>query len=253
MTRFAVDPAGRFARWNFTVPCGMGHEASFVFALSLVPGENAASLAVTREESDALDVGDQVRLVFRPDVEWRSFHGVTKAYADGTEKRFDESSRPVGGNGFDFDPYGKGPFAMRVDGGAYHHEPQWTYSVGHPEEAARGQDGSGDLFSPGWISADLKIGETVTITGRLVDAGRGTADAGDSTLLSCIASSVAVPAMRPVGEALREALDLFIVRRDDLKTVIAGYRSRSGGRWGCGGSPWAEAGPGRCSNTGWSP
>ena len=223
VTRFAVDPAGRFARWNFTVPCGMGHEASFVFALSLVPGENAASLAVTREKSDALDVGDQVRLVFRPDVEWRSFHGVTKAYADGTEKRFDESSRPVGGNGFDFDPYGKGPFAMRVDGGAYHHEPQWTYSVGHPEEAARGQDGSGDLFSPGWISADLKIGETVTITGRLVDAGRGAPDAGDSTLLSCIASSVAVPAMRPVGEALREALDLFIVRRDDLKTVIAGY------------------------------
>jgi len=46
---------------------------------------------------------------------------------------------------------------------------------------------------------------------------------GDSSLLSCIASSVEIPAVRPVGEALREALDLFIVRRDDLKTVIAGY------------------------------
>ena len=93
VTGFAVDPAGRFARWSFTVPCGMGHEASFVFALSLVPGENAASLAVTRVASVARDVGDQVRIVFRPDVEWRSFHDVTKAYVDGTEKRFDEIGR----------------------------------------------------------------------------------------------------------------------------------------------------------------
>ena len=223
VTSFAVDPAGRFARWNFTVPCGMGRETSFIFALSLVPGENAASLAVTREASGVRDVGDQVRIVFRPDVEWRSFHDVTKAYVDGTEKRFDEASHPVGDNGFDFDPYGRGRFSMRIDGGAYHHEPQWTYSVGHPEEAARGQDGSGDLFSPGWISADLKIGQTVTISGRLMDDGREAREVGDSTLLSCIASSVEIPALRSIGEALREALDLFIVRRDDLKTVIAGY------------------------------
>ena len=211
-TRFSVDPAGRFARWCFTVPCGMGREASFDFTLSLVPGENAATLAVTRVESDTRDVGDQVRLVFRPDVEWRSFHDATKAYADGTEARFCEAAHAVGPDGFDFDPYGKGPFAMRVVGGVYHHEPQWTYSVGHPEEAARGQEGSGDLFSPGWISADLKIGDTVTLTGRLGGAGCAVASEFEDA-----------PATRPLGAALREALDLFIVRRDDLKTVIAGY------------------------------
>jgi predicted glycogen debranching enzyme len=224
VTRFSADPAGRFARWSFTVPCGMGKEAAFLFDLSLESGGNAAVLAVTRVAASARDVGDQVRVVFRPDVEWRSFHAVTKAYVDGTEARFAGASRPVGRDeGFDFDPYGKGPFSIRVSGGAYHHEPQWTYSVGHPEEAARGQDGSGDLFSPGWISADLKIGDSVTISGRLADSGREATVEGLPAPVPFLSPGDEVPAMRPVGEALREALGLFIVRRDDLKTVIAGY------------------------------
>ena len=224
VTRFTADPAGRFARWAFTVPCGMGHETSFVFSLSLMHGENVATLRVTRVSSESRDVGDQVRIVFRPDVEWRSFHSVTKAYVDGTEARFVAAARPAAGvglEGFDFDPYGKGVFSMRVDGGSYHHEPQWTYSVGHPEEAARGQDGSGDLFSPGWISADLKIGQSVSISGWLVDAGRAMPVADSATERAV--STIEVPSVRPFGDALRESLDLFIVRRDDLKTVIAGY------------------------------
>ena len=221
VTRFAADPAGRFARWRFTVPCGMGREASFEFLLSLAPGENAASLNVTRVESDVRDVGDQVRLVFRPDVEWRSFHSVTKAYADGTEGRFALAVRAVGadcGEGFDFAPHGEDAFEMRVNGGVYHNEPQWTYSVGHPEEAERGQDGCGDLFSPGWISADLKIGDAVTMTGAARLSGHGARRAA-----SVQKPPADVPSALPLGSAMREALDLFIVRRDDLKTVIAGY------------------------------
>ncbi|MBQ6915478.1 MAG: glycogen debranching enzyme N-terminal domain-containing protein [Kiritimatiellae bacterium] len=217
-TRFLADPAGRFAHWHFTVPCGMGREASFVVTLSLARGENAAALSMSRVESGVRDVGDQVRVVFRPDIEWRSFHSVTKAYADGTEARFSAAAMPVGAEGaegFDFAPYGEDVFSMRVAGGAYHHEPQWTYSVGHPEEAERGQDGSGDLFSPGWISADLKVGETVTLTGALNAAAKASE------------MRVEVPPERPpvlsLGQALREALGLFVVRRDDLKTVIAGY------------------------------
>ena len=137
VTRFTADPAGRFARWDFTSPCGMGKDAAFVFELSLAPGANAATLAVTRVTSGGDDVGDQVRLVFRPDVEWRSFHETTKAYK-GLETLFPASARPAE-SGFDFSPYGE-TFALRVTGGAYHHEPQWSYCVGHPEEAARGQD-----------------------------------------------------------------------------------------------------------------
>ena len=218
VTRFRADPAGRIARWTFAVPCGMGKETAFDFTLAMVEGRNVAELKVVRIPAADNDVGDRVRLVFRPDLEWRSFHATTKAYA-GQETLFPGACEPRDGKGFSFHPYGD-TFAMSVDGGVYHHEPQWEYNVGHPEEAERGQDGSGDLFSPGWISADLKLGERVTIVGELASQG--------SSLKSQVSD-----VRRETGDltgggddfaaALKAALSLFIVRRDDLKTVIAGY------------------------------
>ncbi|MBO7721008.1 MAG: glycogen debranching enzyme N-terminal domain-containing protein, partial [Kiritimatiellae bacterium] len=211
VTKFTPDPAGRFARWEFCVPCGMGRNTAFVFTLRLAEGRNAVRLSVHRVRAGEIDIGDSVRLVFRPDIEWRSFHATTKAYL-GPEKLFPEAVRPLGAGGFEFSPY-DGTFRMKVDGGEYHHEPQWQYNVAHPEEAERGQDAGGDLFSPGWISADLKIGDSVEMTGELED-GRPPADffaaPGESAELG-------------FAEALRRAMDLYIARRDDLKTVIAGY------------------------------
>ncbi len=219
LVKVTADPAGRFARWDFRVPCGMGRTTAFSFDLALEPGVNAARLVVSRTDAGADDVGDQVRLVFRPDVEWRSFHVKTKAYA-GPEKAFPEHCAALdaadGRQGFAFSPY-DGTFVMTVDGGDYHHEPQWTYGVAHPEEVERGQDGSGDLFSPGWISADLKKGGCVVLRGEMnpPKGGKKTAKAKKCRVKS--------PETLTIGEAMRRALDLFIVRRDDLKTVIAGY------------------------------
>ena len=233
--RFAADPAGRSARWDFLVPCGMGRLTAFSFDVSLTPGCNRAELKVTRTDAGEGDVGDQVRLVFRPDIEWRSFHAATKAYS-GLEELFPRSV-DVLPDGFDFHPY-EGRFVMSVANGEYHHEPQWEYNVGHPEEGARGQDPSGDLFSPGWISADLKVGESVRIAGELrtgngheaIDERRGESAASRVSRLmptpdsnnQTIKQSNNSPSL-PFADALRRALELFIVKRDDLKTVIAGY------------------------------
>ena len=210
VTRFVADPAGRFARWEFAVPCGMGCEAAFAFTLSLAEGQNAATLSIERVPAPENDVGDQVRLVFRPDVEWRSFHEKTKAF-QGAEQAFPAHCEAMA-DGFRFSPV-DGCFTLRVDGGAYHHEPQWQYNVPHPEESERGQDGSGDLFSPGWISADLKVGESMSIA-----AGLGTARPATPPV-----DALSAPAELPLASALRRAMQLFIVRRGGLKTVIAGY------------------------------
>ena len=266
VTRFTADPAGRFATWDFRVPCGMGRETAFAFTFALEKG-NVARLTVTRGDAGEDDVGDQVRLVFRPDIEWRSFHATTKAYG-GAEGLFREKTvprcvSPAAGNGdglgdaacgclaslgcsgethrgtaagtsagFDFAPYGE-TFAMRVVNGAYHHEPEWIYNVSHAEEAARGQDGSGDLYSPGWISADLKVGETVEILGGLNTVPPSVLAGGVATgaLESAAAEKQPSEATQPkaargtvsFATALAQSLDLFIVKRDDLKTVIAGY------------------------------
>ena len=245
LASFAADPAGRFARWNFRMPCGMGLETAFVFELALTPGANAATLKVVRTAAAGQEAKGRVRLVFRPDVEWRSFHATTKAYA-GLEELFPAKCGPIpcgarragnvcdasssnsagrAGNvcgapsrhdeGFLFHPY-DGTFELTVENGVYHHEPQWSYNVGHPEEAERGQDGAGDLFSPGWISADLDVGESVTLTGRLDSPDQPLSD------VRCPLPASSVPSVG-FADALRQAMSLFIVRRDDLKTVIAGY------------------------------
>ena len=208
ITRFTADPAGRFARWIFTVPCGMGKETMFMLTVALADGRNVAEMKVERLESKPREVGGHVRLVFRPDIEWRSFHATTKAY-QGLEGIFPAKCE-ARKTGFDFHPY-EGRFKMSVTGGEYHHEPQWTYDVAHPDEAERGQDGSGDLFSPGWISADLAVGDAVSIVGAYNDEPeplqrQAEMFTGTSFL-----------------HGLKRALDLYIVRRDDLKTVIAGY------------------------------
>ncbi len=215
VTRVTADPAGKAARWDFHVPCGMGKLAAFTFELALADGVNAARLKVTRVPAGEEDVGDQVRLVFRPDIEWRSFHTSTKAYT-GLEQTFPAAVTPSP-RGFSFAPY-DGRFVLSVDNGLYHHEPQWEYNLGHPEEAARGQDPSGDLFSPGWISADLKVGESVTLHGALNPETVPT-----QLAFASLEESTDDEIRKSVPEVMKSAVDLFIVKRDDLKTVIAGY------------------------------
>ncbi|MBR4354576.1 MAG: glycogen debranching enzyme N-terminal domain-containing protein [Kiritimatiellae bacterium] len=211
-TKFTADPAGRAAKWDFTVPCGMGKEAAFSFEVSLGPDINAARIKVSRVDAGHLDVGDQVRLVFRPDIEWRSFHSTTKAYA-GLEELFPRRTVHME-DGFSFRPYDD-VFRLCVVNGAYHHEPQWTYNVDHSEEAARGQEGAGDLYSPGWVSADLKVGDTMELIGVM--------NPMNIPSLINFPSMPDTPETTTFGTALRQALELYIVKRDDLKTVIAGY------------------------------
>ena len=211
-TKFTADPSGKAAKWDFMVPCGMGKEAAFSFELALGPDINAARIKVRRLDSGHLDVQDQVRLVFRPDIEWRSFHGTTKAYA-GLEELFPQKTVHME-DGFVFKPYGD-IFRMCVKNGAYHHEPQWSYNADHSEEAARGQEGSGDLYSPGWISADLKVGEEMEIIGVM--------NPMNMPELINFPSMPEIPDTTTFGAMLKRSLELYIVKRDDLKTVIAGY------------------------------
>ena len=217
-SKFIADPSGRIAIWEFRVPCGMGKTASFTFAVSLAEGENAVRLKVSRHFGGDDDVVDQVRLVFRPGLEWRSFHATTKAFT-GTEHKFPSACRDVSDEGFVFKPY-DGAFRMRVQDGEYHHEPKWAYNISHDEEAARGQDGSGDVFSPGWISADLKPGQSFSIIGEYERSGLFPTGAKIYRFADSIERTSDT---LPIGKAMREAMDLFIVKRDDLKTVIAGY------------------------------
>ena len=211
VTDFRADPAGRFAVWRFCVPAGMGRAVPFAFRLELAPGANAARLGVKRlAAADGFD--EKVRIVFRPDLECRSFHEVTKAYTGeaGIAARIAENVH------------------LEVHGGDMHNEPQWSYSVPHPDEAERGQEPCGDLYSPGWIACDFLPEDQAAIICRYGDEGLGKferfeeferffANPAPASNPSNLSTTI------PLVEGLTAALDLFLVRRGANKTVIAGY------------------------------
>ena len=211
-TGFYADPAGRFAEWRFCVPAGMGRSVPFAFRLELAPGVNAARLGVTRLTA-ADDFDEKVRIVFRPDLECRSFHDVTKAYTGEAA-----IAAHIAANAH-----------LEVRGGEMHDEPQWSYSVPHPDEADRGQEPCGDLYSPGWIACDFLPGgkaeiicsygsSGVRVEGCGLNVEHGTQNRKPETRNSQLAR-----ADIPLVEGLKESLDLFLVRRGENKTVIAGY------------------------------
>jgi predicted glycogen debranching enzyme len=216
---FTADPQGRFAEWQFSVPYGLGKEARFTLLLSHARGKNGVQLKLMRLATDESQSNQKVSLVLRPDVEWRSFHETTKAYA-GAEGAFaNPNAYKVSENGFEFSPYGEGSFSLNIKGGEYHHEGLWSYSIDHPEEVERMQEPMGDMYSPGWIKCDFSQGDEAVLTGIYTRKGEEKVTLEDSDFqYAKVKQNYA-----PIASVVRDALELYMVKRDDLKTVIAGY------------------------------
>jgi len=217
MTAFAADPAGRDAQWSFDVPCGMGRWVHLTFRLELAAGINRARLTVCRHNrKGGLDPHDEVTVILRPDIEWRSFHHKTKAFT-GPEREWPAAVKARAA-GFTFTPQPGETASIETDSGDFHHDPEWLYMIEHAEERERGLDPHGDLFSPGWFSLPLESGGQATVTAGRHDSWTPAADARAASKRNHSNGSP-----RPVPEILSEALSLFVVRRDSLHTVIAGY------------------------------
>jgi hypothetical protein len=220
LDRFEADPGGRFASWQFRVPTGVGCWAVLIFRLSMSRGHNRIRLHISRLTANSgLKDDSPVSVVLRPDIEWRSFHEKTKAFT-GPEHRWPAAIQAEP-HGFVFRPVAGEVCSMRTRPGKFHHESQWSYMVGHPEDAVRGLDGSSDLFSPGWYQIDLRAGEHAVVTAEREDAWQvPEAEHTDSAL-----TPVPAPADRvPLANALHQAMDVFVVKRDELLTVLAGYQ-----------------------------
>ena len=210
---FEADPGGSFAEWNFRVPCGMGKLAEISFRLEIVRGVNKVRLIILRKTDGDFGLGadDEIKIILRPDIEWRNFHTQTKAF-QGAEDQWPEAIEAFK-TGFNFRPAEGECYTIESASCHFQHEPEWSYMISHQLEAERGLESTGDLFSPGWFEIPLLAGESEILTAKRDDGW-------DEEIIK---SANKDQDCNSVLDKFSQALGLYVVRRDALRTVIAGY------------------------------
>ena len=232
---FGFDFDG-FGCWQYHIPSGQGQHVVLGVGIRMIDGENAIEMVCYRHPAaghrDRLADDRLVTLILRPDVEDRNFHEATKAYT-GAEQLFPSAVTPRQ-KGFVFHPHEDHALLVSSPHADFHVEPEWQYMVHRPQEAQRGQDPASDLFSPGYFSVSMAGGQGVVFRARVaasVDTAPeqtedGLQDDGlqDDGLQKRVSRFFETTAgwETPVA-ALKKALDQYIVKRDQYKTVIAGY------------------------------
>ncbi|MBR2373765.1 MAG: glycogen debranching enzyme N-terminal domain-containing protein, partial [Lentisphaeria bacterium] len=191
-------------RWHFRIPAGQGRhmdlEAEFKFPIS---GE-AVELRFFRPANSGVPDSTPVAIILRPELEDRINHHVTKA-CNGPEWKFPHSVTHFC-RGFSFAP-AKRKLTVETSCGTWHQEPEWHYMCDLPSERYYGLEDKTDRFSPGYFHVPLKEKESFTLSARTVPA------AECSWPESAKSSS----------DQLVNAMRRFIVKRNDLNTVIAGF------------------------------
>jgi predicted glycogen debranching enzyme len=210
--------------WCFQVPCGQGEHISLWISVEMIRGKNEVRIQFFRESGTGkigrLSDTESVQLILRPDIEDRNFHEITKAY-QGPENLW-PASVSAGSTGFVFAPSPKYKLYMEISRGTFVQEPEWHYMIYRSSETTRGLDPYSDLFSPGYFSVFLNGNETVELAASPPDEKDQTSVAWNHSIHPEQAVTKESTGMKP-KEALEQALDHYVVRRDNLRSVIAGY------------------------------
>lgn len=205
---YSAHPGNR-AKWEFLVPDGHGGRCSLGVEFRMATNANTVELKFHRKLR-ADGIFPSAELILRPDLEDRINHSTTRA-CDGPEQHFVNSIRTFE-NGFEFQP-DRRCLKLQVSSGKFHSSPQWRYMVDLPQERYYGMHDKTDLFSPGYFSIPLAPDGVVRLTASTEPEGAPAE----------IFPEPYFPVSEPPENIASDALKRFIVRRDDLSTVIAGY------------------------------
>jgi len=204
--------------WDYLVPAGNGLFVELSVKMQILPGKNAVLVTVCRHHCDKpkrLPDDTPIRVFIRPDIEDRNFHCTTKA-AQGPEacwpSRINAKHHVV-----EFRASENRILRIMSPQGFFIRKDQWLYSNWMEKEASRGLDPSCDLYSPGtfrfWLSGD----KPVRLLGQICTAPDQLPQRTD------LPYKEVGEAPNDIESAALRSLSAFVVKRDDLKTVIAGY------------------------------
>ncbi len=217
--------AGSPAVWQFIANAGDGRTVEIELRAEMLEGKNSTVFHFSRPTEKSahgkqLPASGDVRLTVRCDIEDRNFHSETKRnggadfhFSSNTRKIQNEKLKIKNGGGFEFTPAQDRQLRVFADSGAYHPQPEWCENIPHPVEQTRGQTASGDAYSPGWFEIPLAKGADATLV--------LTAETGEIKIRNQ-KSEIGNSETNFVAQ-LELAAKQFVVRRDEGKTVIAGY------------------------------
>jgi predicted glycogen debranching enzyme len=214
--------AGPPAVWQFVANAGDGRTVEIELRAEMPQGKNTTVFhfsrpAASRAHGKQLPPSADVRLTVRFDIEDRNFHWETKRNG-GAEYHFSTNTRALDKQiGFAFTPAPDRQLHTFASSGEYHPQPEWCENIPHPVEQSRGQTGSGDTYSPGWFELPLPKGTSVTLvaTAEADESSFGVPASGENDRMK--------PEHQTFEARLIRAAKQFVVRRDQGKTVIAGY------------------------------
>jgi predicted glycogen debranching enzyme len=204
LTNFRLDPFPVFT-YRFAT-------AEIEKRVFLVHGENTVVVEYAMSE------GPDCTLELRPLIAFRDYHSLTHR---------NDSLNPeyvVEGDKIQLTPYAGLPtLHLAHNGAAIARSGEWYYSFEYDRERERGLDFQEDLFNPLVARFTLRAGQTVTFiasTQPVNAAAEGLRRKEIARRREVIAVS---PSSDPFIERLVSAADQFVVKRGELKTIIAGY------------------------------
>ena len=208
---FRVDKMGSGV-WHFHLPVGNGKQVCLQVTVAIADKENKLIMKFERslcaDKDEFLEDTSEIELIIRPDIEDRNFHTDTKAMTGPQEQWSYCVNSTI--TGFKFMPSHDRVLKMSLDSGVFMLDKEWSYSNYHSVEASRGLEAHSDLFSPGFFKVKLRGGKSVNLI-----AGVNCQLESEPLLKSTFEDDF--------ESILKKGMLDFVVKRDDLKTVIAGY------------------------------
>ena len=217
---FAVQSAFRcgsrnLARWEFDVPVGQGKAVKLDITGRFAFNANAVKLEFRRRPAGnnprLLADNIPIEIILRCDIDDRDNHAVTKAYA-GAEKAYKQAITSSE-NGFVFAPARDRQLTVKMENCRFYRADEWKYMVELPLESYYGLENKSDLYSPGYFSGNITGGEQFTLS----------AVAPIPDTLPEYPACDRFPAGGDIVEVAENSLKTFVVKRNEYRTVIAGY------------------------------
>ena len=195
------------------LPAGQGCRIALETTFSMAENGHAVRFKFQRKHHrQGAETTAAAKLILRPAIEDRINHEVTKAFM-GPEQDFPRSVA-VFKDGFNFDRQAC-TLSLRSSRGRFVSEPEWYYMCPLPKEAYYGLEAATDRFSPGYFEITLLPEGEVTLSAGAVLGGQ------EQPRLKW-PEPVFTDHLKPEDFVLN-SLARFVVKRDALSTVLAGY------------------------------